>query len=114
MNPFTALVWEVIQDSQQFLETLTAIMKQEYKPFSFASEERAFQANAKMLESHIREELDKWYEWLPDTPTNRIGGGLAVEMLDCVDFDHLARLVAEQERQKSVSALPVPASHTLR
>lgn len=113
MNPFTALVWEVLLDSPQFLETLTAIMKREYKPF-LLTPDATFRANAIMLAQHIRQELDKWYDWLPDTPINRIGGGLAVEMLDCVDFDHLARLVAEQELQNNVSALTIPTPTTTR
>ena len=106
MNPFTALVWDAIQDSPEFLEQLTAIMKREYKPF--LAVEQAFQANAKILEQHVREELDKWYDWLPDTPINRIGGGLAVEMLDCVDWEHLARLVQEQRLHTKLAALHVP------
>lgn len=104
MNPFTELVWDVITDCPEFLEQLTTIMKREYKPF--LSGEKAFQANAKILESHIREELDKWVEWLPDTPVNRIGGGLAIEMLDSVDWDHVARRVAEKILLTNVSALP--------
>ena len=106
MNPFTALVWDVIHDSPEFLEKLSTIMKREYKPF--LTGEKAFQANAKMLESYLREELDKWYEWLPDTLINRIGGGLAVEMLDCVDWDHLARLVQENILRTNLGALVVP------
>jgi hypothetical protein len=106
MNPFTALAWDVIHDSPVFLEQLTAIMKREYKPFLIG--EQAFQANAKMLEQHIREELDKWYEWLPDTPINRIGGGLAVEMLDSVDWDHLARLVEEHILHTNLAMFAVP------
>ena len=107
MNPFTALVWEVVTDCPEFLEQLTAIMKREYKPF--LAGEKVFQANAKMLEQHIREELDKWYDWLPDTPINRIGGGLAVEMLDSVDWDHLARLVQGSILQTNLAALVVPS-----
>lgn len=106
MNPFTALVLDVIRNSPEFLEQLTAIMKREYKPF--LSGEKAFQANAKMLECHIREELDKWYEWLPDTPINRIGGGLAVEMLDSVDWDHLARLMQGNILRTNLTALVMP------
>ena len=107
MNPFTALVWDVIHDSPAFLEQLIAIMKREHKPF--LSGEKAFRANAKMLECHIREELDKWYDWLPDTPLNRIGGGLAVDMLDSIDWDHLARLVQENILQTNLAALVVPS-----
>ncbi|MGH2497281.1 MAG: hypothetical protein ACRDIV_21485 [Ktedonobacteraceae bacterium] len=106
MNPFTQLVWDVIHDSPEFLETLTAIMKREYKPF--LAGEQAFQANAKMLEGYTREELDTWYEWLPDTPINRIGGGLAVEMLDCVAWDHVARLVQEYILRTNLNSLVVP------
>ena len=106
MNPFTTLVWDMIQDSPEFLEQLTAIMKREYKPF--LSGEKAFRANAKMLECSIKEELDKWNEWLPDTPINRIGGGLAVEMLDSVDWDQVARLVQEKILLTNLAALVVP------
>ncbi len=103
MNPFTALVWDVLQDSSEFLEQITAIMRLDHKPF--LTGEKAFQANAKMLEGHVREELDKWYEWLPDTPINRIGGGLALEMLDCVDWDQVARLVQETILQTRIEPL---------
>ncbi len=112
MNPFTALVWEVIHDSPEFLAQLAAIMKRDYKSFSFVSGEKAFQANAKMLEGYIRAELDKWYDWLPDTPINRIGGGLALEMLDSVDWDHLARLVQENILQTNLAKLAVPNPST--
>lgn len=98
MNPFTELVWDVICECPKFLEQLSAIMKRDHKPF--LESEKAFQANAKMLESFVHEELDKWYEWLPDTPINKFGGGLAVEMLDCVDWEHVADLVAETLRSK--------------
>jgi hypothetical protein len=108
MNPFTALVWEVLQDSPEFLGRLTAIMQRDHKPFSFVSGEKAFQANAKMLEGYVRGELDKWYEWLPDIPINRIGGRLAVEMLDCVDWDHLARIVQEHILRTKLAKLTVP------
>ncbi|MGH2493792.1 MAG: hypothetical protein ACRDIV_03725 [Ktedonobacteraceae bacterium] len=110
MNPFTALVWEIITDCPEFLEQLTAIMKREYKPF--LAGEQAFQANAKMLEGHIREELDKWYDWLPDTPINRIGGGLAIEMVDCVDWEHVAQLVQEHILQTNLTILTVPKPST--
>ena len=112
MNPFTALVWEMITDCPEFLEQLTTIMKQDHKPFSFTSDEKAFQANAKILEGYVREELDKWYGWLPDTPINRIGGGLAVEMLDSIDWDHLARLVQEHILQTNLAKLTVPNPHS--
>ena len=112
MNPFTRLVWGVITDCPAFLTDLSAIMQREYQPF--LTGEKAFRANARMLEQHMREELDKWYDWLPDTPINQMGGGLALEMLDCVDWDHLARLVVEQGRHYTVSALTVPTLPTTR
>jgi hypothetical protein len=93
MNPFTEAIWEVITDHPDYLKELTAILKREYKPF--LSKEQAFRANAHALEAHIREEIDQWYAWLPDTPIHRIGGGLAVEMLDCVDWEQLAGLLQE-------------------
>lgn len=112
MNPFTELVWEVILGSPEFMEQLTDIMKRDHKPFAFASAEQSFQANAKMLEGYVREGLDNWYDWLPDTPINRIGGGLAVEMLTCVDWDHLARLVRERVLRANLAKLAVPTSNT--
>jgi hypothetical protein len=108
MNPFTELVWEVIAGSPELLAQLAAIMKREYTPF--LSGEKAFQANAGMLERRIREELDTWYEWLPDTPMNRIGGGLALEVLGSVDWDGVARLVQEKTLRKNrvLPTLPNP------
>ena len=107
MNPFTRLVWGMITDCPEFLEQLSAIMKREYKPF--LEGEQAFRANAIMLEQHIREELDKWYDWLPDTPVNRISGGLAIEMLDCVDWDHVAQLVQERILRSTLATLTIPS-----
>lgn len=96
MNPFTQIVWEAIADSPELLETLAAIMKRDHKPF--LSGEKAFQANARMLECRIREELGKWYAWLPATPVGGIGGGLAIEALDSVDWGSIALLVREKAR----------------
>ncbi len=106
MNPFTALIWEVITDCPEFLAALATIMQREYKPF--LSGEQAFQANAKALECHIREELDKWYDWLPDTPINRIGGGLAVEIVDSVDWGQVARLAQEHTLRTKLAGLGAP------
>src|SRR5260370_40749206 len=86
-------MWEVNPDWREFLAAWATIMQREYKPF--LSGEQAFQANAKALECHIREELDKWYDWLPDTPINRIGGGLAVEIVESSDWDQGARLAQD-------------------
>jgi len=110
MNPFSETVWEVIQDSPEFLEQLQTIMRRDHRPF--LEGEKAFQYSAKMLEGYIREELDKWYDWLPDSPVNKIAGGLAFEMLDCVDWDQVARLVQENILKASLSALslPIPSS----
>lgn len=106
MNPFTELVWDSLGDSPELLEQLSAIMKREYKPFLTGAQ--AFQANTTALEHHLREELDKWYEWLPDTSINRIGGGLAVGIIDLVDWDQVGRLVLENTLRANLAALQVP------
>ena len=93
MNPFTETVWDVITDYPQLLEELAAIMRKDHKPF--LSGEQAFKANFHELHSHMEAELHKWFEWLPDTPINRIGGELALAGFDTVDWSHIAVLVQE-------------------
>jgi hypothetical protein len=93
MNSITAIVWDVISDDDTLLAELTAIMRKEYKPF--LSQEQAVQANIHQLEQHLSDELTKWHEWLPDTPINHIGGELAMEVLDAVEWSLIAEHLLE-------------------
>jgi len=99
MNSITATVWDVISDHEHLLAELTAIMRKEYKPF--LSPAQTVQANTHQFEQHIREQLTTWYEWLPDTPINHIGGELAMEVLDAVEWsliaEHLVASVSQAE-----------------
>jgi hypothetical protein len=94
MNKITEIVWDIITDNEALLSELTRIMCQEYEPF--LTWEKAKTVNTYKLEHFMREELTKWYEWLPDTPINQIGGELAIEAFRCVDFRHIASLVLDR------------------
>src|SRR5260370_2561175 len=94
MNEITEIVWDIISDDEEFLAELTRIMGQSYEPF--LTSEKAFTVNTSKLESHMREELTKWYEWLPDSPINQIGGELAMEAFRSVDWRHRASLVLDR------------------
>ena len=91
MNTITEIVWDSISNNEALLAELTRIMRQEYEPF--LPKERATTVNTLKLEHFMREELTKWYEWLPDTPINQSGGELAMEAFRDVDFRHRASLV---------------------
>jgi len=88
MNGITATVWDVITDNESLLAELTAIMCKEYKPF--LSQEQTLQVNTHQLEQHMLEQMTTWYEWLPDTPINHIGGELAMAVLDAVEWSLVA------------------------
>jgi hypothetical protein len=94
MNKITEIVWDSVSDDEELLAELTRIMRQEYVPF--LPKERATTVNTYTLEHFMREELSKWYEWLPDSPINQIGGELAMEAFRCVDWRHRASLVLDR------------------
>ena len=94
MNKITEIVWDSISDNEDLLAELTKIMRQEYLPF--LPKDMATTVNTYQVEHFMREELTKWYEWLPDTPINQIGGELAIEAFRCVDFRHIASLVLDR------------------
>ena len=93
-STITEIIWDIITDNDELLEELTRIMRQEYEPF--LPKEKATTVNTYKLEHYLREELTKWYEWLPDTPINQIGGELAMEALRNVDWRHIASLVLDR------------------
>jgi hypothetical protein len=103
MNSITATVWDEITDDENLLAELTAIMRKEYKPF--LSPAQTLQANTHQLEQHMREQLTTWYEWLPDTPINHIGGELAMEVLDAVEWS----LIAEHLLKNMSQAVGIPS-----
>lgn len=94
MNRFTAIVWDVITDDESLLAELTAIMRKEYQPF--LSQAQTVQANTHQLEHHILEEVTKWCEWLPETPINHMGGELAMQVLQEVEWSQIAKLLVER------------------
>jgi hypothetical protein len=81
-------VWDVITDNPELLEELSAIMWKDRNPF--LSGEQAFKANYHELQAHMQAEINKWFEWLLDTPINHIGGELTLAGFDTVDWSHIA------------------------
>ncbi len=72
MNTFTEAVWEVISDTPELLAELTAIMGKQYQPF--LGEAQAYRVNTHRLKASVLDKLNQWFEWLPDTPVNLVGG----------------------------------------
>jgi hypothetical protein len=91
VNTITEIIWDIVSDDEELLAELTRIMCQEYEPC--LSKDKAATVNTYKFENYLREELTKWYEWLPDTPINQIGGELAMEAFADVDWRHRAALV---------------------
>lgn len=99
MNRFTATVWDVIADEDTLLAELGAIMRKQYPPF--LSPEQAVKANTYQLEQHMVAEVTKWYEWLPATPINAIGGELVMDVLQDVEWYLIAALVLAHVEQEA-------------
>jgi hypothetical protein len=98
MNRFTTTVWDVIADDDTLLAELGAIMRKQYP--LFLSPEQTVKANTYQLEQQMVAEVTKWYEWLPATPINALGGELVMDVLQDVEWYLIAALVlanAEQE-----------------
>jgi hypothetical protein len=100
VNPFTETAWEKISGSVELLEEVTAIMRHEYKPF--LNHEQAFAANTNLLKQHMREKSTRWLEWLPTLSIDQVGGALAEEAFERVEWRHIAGLVQEQVAMKSL------------
>jgi len=110
MNPFTALVWDVIAENEELLEELTAIMRQEHKPF--LTQEQAFTANTHILKSHLLAKFTKWLEWLPTLPIDQIGCALAEEAIGFVEWDYIAQQLREKILRTNLAALKLPTPST--
>ena len=99
MSTITETLWEIITDSDALHAELTTIMRQEYEPF--LTQEKATCVNTSKLEHYVREQLIKWYEWLPETPASQRGRELAMEAFHGEDgrppeeTQHAVRLTAE-------------------
>src|SRR5260221_9180024 len=94
MSTVTENMWDIITVNDELHSELTRIMRQEYEPFLI--DEKATTVNTFKLESYLREELAKWYEWLPERPIDMIGGELAMEALRHVDWRHVASLIFDE------------------
>ena len=94
MNTITDTIWDIITENDELHAELTRIMRREYEPF--LTHKKATYVNTYKLEQHIREELTKWYEWLPDTAISQIGGELAMEAFRLVDWKHIAGLILDE------------------
>ena len=94
MSSITEVMWDIITDNDELHSELTRIMQQTYEPFF--PKEKATTVNTWKLEQYFREELTKWYEWLPDIPMSQIGGELAMEALQQVDWRQLASFILDE------------------
>ena len=94
MSTITETIWDIITDNDELHSELTRIMWQSYEPF--LTHDKATTVNTFKLESYFREELTKWYEWLPERPIDMIGGELAMEALRHVDWKHLGILILDE------------------
>lgn len=100
MNRFAATVWDVIAEDDTLLAELGAIMRKQYPPF--LSPEQAIKTNTYQLEQQMVAEMTKWYEWLPNTPINAIGGELVMDVLQDVEWYLIAALVLANAEQEAV------------
>ncbi len=57
------------------------------------SQEQTVKANVHQLEHHMIEEVTAWHAWLPDTPINHMGAELAMQVLQEVEWSHIAKLI---------------------
>ena len=90
----TDTVWEIITDNDELHAELTKIMRKEYEPF--LTHDKATYVNTYKLEQYVRDELIKWYEWLPDSAISQIGGELAMEAFRLVDWKHIAGYILDE------------------
>jgi hypothetical protein len=104
MNTFTQGVWEVVRealvDDEALLADLKKLLLKDYRPF--LSADQSGQVYSNTLKAYFLEKLQQWYEWLPETPINLIGGELALEAFQAVEWEFLAgelRQQFERERQ---------------
>lgn len=91
MNVFTQAVWDVLEEDDDLLLELGAIMRREHKPF--LKEAQAFEANTYMVKERMLEKFQKWLDWLPTVPIDQIGLALAEEAMKRVEWDLIAEKI---------------------
>ena len=98
MNTCTQGVWEVINeaivDDETLLADLKKILLKEYAPF--LTSEQSVQVNTNTLQSYFLDKLNQWYDWLPNTTINLLGGELAREAFKGVDWSSIADELRKQ------------------
>ena len=104
MNTSTQSVWEIIGealfDDEPLAADLEKIFAQDYRLFLSEEQRKALYSNSVKL--YVLEKLKEWYDWLPNTTMNLIGGELALEAVKVVDWQLVAEMVREHfESEKS-------------
>jgi|SRR5712692_10082274 len=98
MNRFTQAAWDVINEAivedEALLADLKKILLREYAPF--LSTEQSFHVNSNALHAYFLVKFTQWYEWLPETTIHLLGGELAQEAFQEVDWSSLARELRQQ------------------
>ena len=98
MNPFTKAVWDVLNEEldedNELLADLKTILLKEYAPF--LTKEQSVTVNTHALQAYFLDKLNQWYEWLPNTTINLLGGELALEAFQAVDWSYLAAELRKQ------------------
>lgn len=87
-----AVLNEIIDDDDLFQEA-KHMMSVSYRPFLNQGESQI--VNAHHLKQRFSEKLQKWMEWLPKTPIDSIGAGLAGAAFRQVDWDFISKWVLE-------------------
>ncbi len=103
MNTFTQGVWEVMRealiDDEALLADLKRLLLKDYG--LFLSAEQSVQVYTNTLQSYFLEKFNQWYDWLPNSTINLIGGELAQEAFKAVEWESLAEALQHQfEREK--------------
>jgi hypothetical protein len=82
------------------LADLKKILRKDYRMF-LSSDEQISQVYCNTLQEYFLEKLNEWYEWLPNTPINLIGGELALEAFKAVEWHRIAEEIRRHfEREK--------------
>lgn len=97
MNTYTQGVWEILGEALLDDEALSADLKKilckDYR--MFLSDEQSNQVYTNTVQEYFLEKLNQWYDWLPPTTINLIGGQLTLEAFKAVEWP----LIAEQVRE---------------
>ena len=104
MNKYTQGVWEIIGealfDDETLLADLKKILLKDYRLF-LSSDEQVRQVYCNTLKEYFLEKLQQWYEWLPNTTINLIGGELALAAFKAVEWHLIAEKIRQQFERKN-------------